>query len=813
MRSSTGLHNPIWVTIVVFITCGFHTTFSQVSGTVIEAGKNKPISGVEIFFDRCAVHSTTDKEGHFRIAQPVTGFLSLTLYKEGYEMYSAPMRIETGKAYTLKLELTPSRKTNAVTVSLSDQVDIGYRVVSYQMNAKKRLLRFQPLGGAELSQQVEWEQKRKDLYEGSLRHWLTTLTSDSDAEYEVKVNGQSVEGTSLIAETNLDGYYRLTLPGPVEVSYRGKSSQLSATGTLDVSANGLLLNGDQLKVSGPMATQRLPFDYEPIEGDIGEVFAELMKRYYEKVYVHTDKPYYYQGEPMWFKAYVNYYDLSLRDSLSKVLYVELISPEKEIVMEKMLKIDSGMAMGDFILPDTLKRGDYFLRAYTNLQRNFGDGQLYVKHVPILGITEKVDAAQAVWDTEANSRIIIEPDKKVYATREKVTLKITVKDEEGKPVKGNLSVSVTDASQVVPLTGSSIVDDYTIDDFEIDIPQMLRYPVERGITVQGTYFDEKGKPAKTDLNLVQWKSNNAGMVETGEDGRFEVTGFDFYDSTRIFYSTSSKNLEKGKIILDTRDRPFVRNPDSDLGPLDVLVTESPQRVISEYEVPKDARLLEGVEVVGQRANNERVDRPYGTARYGTLIEKKDINVAMGDLNFSLVGKVPGLIVQQVSGGWNVKITRLGFGGGEPLVTVNDVPIFGRSAGETISMINPATVELIEIKKSINVLYGSQGAFGVIAIYTQPLDRGSESSLASAASIGLSGYSSPREYLSPDYSKSRKESDQADYRSGLYWGTLSGEDLQLSFFTSDLETTYKIEVQGVDETNQPIYATQFINVQND
>lgn len=814
MGSSTKSHNPIWVTIVAVITCGFHTTFSQISGTVVEAGKDKPITGVEVFFDQCSGYSTTDEEGHFSIERPVNGFLSLVLYKDGYELYSSPMRIEEGKAYKLNLELTPSkRKTETIAVSLSDQVDIGYRVVSYQLDGRKKFFRFQPLRDAELSQQVEWEQKRKDLFEGSLRHWLITLTSNTDVGYEVKINGQAVEGASLITKTNLDGYYRMALPGPTEVNYRGKISQLSANGTLDVSANGLLLNGDQLKVSGPMATHRLPFDYEPIEGDIGEVFAELIKRYYEKVYVHTDKPYYYQGEPMWFKAYVNYYDLSLRDSLSKVLYVELISPEKEIVMEKMVKIDSGMAVGDFILPDTLKRGDYFLRAYTSLQRNFGDGQLYVKHIPILGITERVDAPQAVWDTEANSRIVIETDKKVYATREKVTLKIAVNDEDGKPIKGNLSVSVTDASQVVPIKRSSIVDDYNIDDFEIDIPQMLRYPVERGITVQGTYFDEKGKPAKDDLNLVQWKSDNAGLVETGDDGRFEVTGFDFYDSTRIFYSTSSKNIEKGKIILDSRDRPFVRNYEKDVGSLDVLVTASPQRIISEYEVPKDVRLLEGVEVVGQKFNNERVDRPYGKARYGTLIEKKDINVAMGDLNFSLVGKVPGLVVQQLPGGWNVKITRLGYGGGEPLVTVNDVPIFGRTAGEAISMINPATVESIEVKKSINVLYGSQGAFGVIAIYTIPTGQNSGVSVPTGVSIKMLGYSRAREYLLPDYSKSRKESDQADYRSGLYWGSLTGDTEQLTFFTSDLETTYRIEVQGVDENNQPIYATQFITVQND
>ncbi|MBK7653351.1 MAG: hypothetical protein IPJ20_25120 [Flammeovirgaceae bacterium] len=99
-----------------------------------------------------------------------------------------------------------------------------------------------------------------------------------------------------------------------------------------------MLNPKLLVVTGDMASMglvnQLPLDYEPIAGDVTEAFEETMLRFYEKTYVHTDKPYYYPGERIWFKAYMNYYYQPWRDSLSKTLYVELINPEKEIVLRK-----------------------------------------------------------------------------------------------------------------------------------------------------------------------------------------------------------------------------------------------------------------------------------------------------------------------------------------------------------------------------------------------------------------------------------------------------------------------------------------------
>src|SRR5476651_909790 len=93
--------------------------------------------------------------------------------------------------------------------------------------------------------------------------------------------------------------------------------------------------------------------------------------FFEKVYLHTDRDAYAQGEDIWFKAYlVNAQDNTPID-YSHLLYVELISPSAKIIARNFLRMDKGLGNGDFKLSDTVAAGIYRIRAYTNWMRNFG----------------------------------------------------------------------------------------------------------------------------------------------------------------------------------------------------------------------------------------------------------------------------------------------------------------------------------------------------------------------------------------------------------------------------------------------------------
>lgn len=91
----------------------------------------------------------------------------------------------------------------------------------------------------------------------------------------------------------------------------------------------------------------------------------------EKIYVHTDNNSYFIGDTLWYKAYVVRADDLTPTNLSKLLYVELLTPDGIVVERQHVVVNaSGVTCGQFALPDSLYSGYYEIRAYTRWQLNF-----------------------------------------------------------------------------------------------------------------------------------------------------------------------------------------------------------------------------------------------------------------------------------------------------------------------------------------------------------------------------------------------------------------------------------------------------------
>ncbi len=103
----------------------------------------------------------------------------------------------------------------------------------------------------------------------------------------------------------------------------------------------------------------------------------------EKVYLHLDKPYYMAGEMMWFKGYLFDATLHNLDSVSRVLYVDLIDPSiGKVLIHNVLPCENAMTDGSFKLPDSLVEKTYTVRAYTNYMKNFSEDWFFQKPVKI-----------------------------------------------------------------------------------------------------------------------------------------------------------------------------------------------------------------------------------------------------------------------------------------------------------------------------------------------------------------------------------------------------------------------------------------------
>ena len=91
----------------------------------------------------------------------------------------------------------------------------------------------------------------------------------------------------------------------------------------------------------------------------------------EKIYIHTDNNSYFVGDTIWYKAYVLRADDLRPTDMSRLLYVELLTPDGYLVERQRIIIDHNtQSYGQFALPDTMYSGYFELRAYTRWQLNF-----------------------------------------------------------------------------------------------------------------------------------------------------------------------------------------------------------------------------------------------------------------------------------------------------------------------------------------------------------------------------------------------------------------------------------------------------------
>jgi hypothetical protein len=120
--------------------------------------------------------------------------------------------------------------------------------------------------------------------------------------------------------------------------------------------------------------------------NITDKFSEFCKTIpYEDIYLHSDRDVYIAGEYLWFSAYLFDHQNSSLSSNSSYAYAELLNSDNQRVSQTSIPLKNGSGNGGFVLPDTLRNGDYTLRAYTNWMKNFLPAGCFMKTITVFNI--------------------------------------------------------------------------------------------------------------------------------------------------------------------------------------------------------------------------------------------------------------------------------------------------------------------------------------------------------------------------------------------------------------------------------------------
>ena len=128
-----------------------------------------------------------------------------------------------------------------------------------------------------------------------------------------------------------------------------------------------------------------------------------------------------------------------------------------------------------------------------------------------------------------------------------------------------------------------------------------------------------------------------------------------------------------------------------------------------------------------------------------------------------------------------------------------------------------IAFIDVLKGLSSRTIFGGGNGVVAVYTKRAGYGSVDDIYNqpdyVANIKYEGYSSNREFYSPNYAVSFPGSEKPDIRTTLYWNprvSISEGKGNVEFYTSDVASSYIIEIQGLTSTGVPFVGYDSIEI---
>ena len=145
-----------------------------------------------------------------------------------------------------------------------------------------------------------------------------------------------------------------------------KKTQLSKklTATLYFTFFSILLFQGQSKINQNI-DKNVPLDYK------------------ETVYSHLNKSTYIKGEEIGFTSYVFNKKTKKPSLLTTNLYCVITDKKDNVLKEKLVKVENGIASGSFKIDSVFTTGSYKVKTYTNWMLNFKEQNYFIETIKII----------------------------------------------------------------------------------------------------------------------------------------------------------------------------------------------------------------------------------------------------------------------------------------------------------------------------------------------------------------------------------------------------------------------------------------------
>ena len=161
---------------------------------------------------------------------------------------------------------------------------------------------------------------------------------------------------------------------------------------------------------------------------------------YRKLYLHTDREHYFLADTLWYKGY--YLDGKSSTFIPGIItmYADLVDGQGRSVVQQVVALDNGASAGAIPIPDTLEPGSYMFRAFTDFQKEIGEGAFFYKQLKISRLESFVEQAETGEESrpeEIYLDFLPEGGLLLEGKMNKVAVKATSGSGTGLPVEGEI----------------------------------------------------------------------------------------------------------------------------------------------------------------------------------------------------------------------------------------------------------------------------------------------------------------------------------------------------------------------------------------